>query len=88
MVHRYVRTFRVFSGAWEVNGLTLEGGEDSEFLSVHQVVNGHLRELQEEAGATIISVQAQDTLLADEGDPDGGTIVTTYTVVYEGLHER
>jgi hypothetical protein len=88
MTHRYVRTFRVFSDVWELNGRTLEGSEGGEFLSAHQIVNGHLRELQEDAGATIISVGAHDTLIPDCDDSDGGTLVTTYTIVYEGTHER
>jgi hypothetical protein len=77
---RYVRTFRVFSRAHELNGLTLETNESGLFRGVNEVVNGHFDELQD-SGARIISVQSQDTLLANPGYDE--QMLTTYTILYE-----
>jgi hypothetical protein len=77
MSERYVRTFRVFTRIWEANETSLEVDDDGKFRSVHEIVNGHLSELQEHGLNAIISVHSQDTRLDDK------YLMTNYTVVYE-----
>jgi hypothetical protein len=77
MTERYVRTFRVFSNPWDGNGYTLETNKKGGFRLIHEIVNGHLSELQAHELNSIVSIQAQDTLL------DERTMMTAYTVVYE-----